>query len=191
MSMSSISLLHRIRGWKGSLENQYCNSLLKSGSSTADSPGSYLMKSCLPPRTETSPLLGNMLQCSTPPKLRFSLCLNANSCIHFMPIASCPVTGQNRGVGFLFTPSHRVCIHIGKTFKAKQSQLCQSLFRTDASSPLSSLQPFTSLTSIYSYFLTLGSCFAPGDAIFHESSKKRHWHSLRRLFKDIYVETIL
>lgn len=149
--MSSKSLLHRIRGWKGSLENQYCNSLLKSGSSTADSPGSYLMKSCLPPRTETSPLLGNMLQCSTPPKLRFSLCLNANSCIHFMPIASCPVTGQNRGVGFLFTPSHRMCIHIGKTFRAKQSQLCQSLFRTDASSPLSSLQPFTSLTSIYSY----------------------------------------
>lgn len=75
------SLLHRIWGWKGSLENQYCNSLgLKSGSSTTDCPGSYLMRS---PRTETPTSLGNLLQCSSALRLRFSLHLNANSYILF------------------------------------------------------------------------------------------------------------
>lgn len=42
----------------------------------------------------------------------------------FMPIASHP--GQNReNAGSLFTPSHRVFIHIAKTFMAQlfQSQL--------------------------------------------------------------------
>lgn len=83
MNMLSKSLLHGIWGWKGSLENQYCNSLLKSGSSTADWLRSYLMGSCLSPRAETPPPLGNPFQCSTTLKLRFSSCLNANSCILF------------------------------------------------------------------------------------------------------------
>lgn len=81
--MPSKSLLHRSWSWKGSLKNHYCNSLLKLGSSTADCPGLYLMRSCLPPRTETPPPLGKLFQSSTTLQLRFSLCLNGNSYITF------------------------------------------------------------------------------------------------------------
>lgn len=83
INMSSKSLLHRIWGWKRSLKTQDCSSLLKLGSPTADCPGSYLMRSCLPPRTETPPPPANLFQSLTTPQLRFSLCLNANSCISF------------------------------------------------------------------------------------------------------------
>lgn len=147
MNTSSKPLLHRMWGWKGSLKNLYCNSLgLKSGSSTTDCPGSYLMRS---PRTEKPPPLGNLFQCSTALKLRFSLCWNANSYISFHAHCLLSCEWANWGdVGFLFTPSHSVFINTGKTFKAKQSQLSY-LSRTDASCLLSSLQPF--ITLIYTY----------------------------------------
>lgn len=135
---------------------------------------------------EAPPPLGNLFQCSTALKLRFSLCLNANSYVSFHAHCLLSCEWANWGdVGFLFTPSHSIFINTGKTFKAKQSQL-SCLSRTDASCLLYHLcNPLLpSLTHIH-VFLTLGSCFAPDD-ISHESNRKSTL--LIHLFNGIYME---
>lgn len=89
-----------------------------------------------------------------------------------MFIASCPVTGQNQDAGFFFTRFHRAFIEIGKTFKAKQSQLSCIFVRQMFQLLYNLCNPLLASLTYIQIFLTFGSCFAAED-ISHESSKNK------------------